>query len=114
MLAEESSAFTMRTDASSTVEWISPSVTAVLGWLPEELIGGNGLDFVHPDDLAAFSVGALRVGPGEKVTTRGRGRAADGSDRWVSQVTTPYYDDRRELVARIGGFQEIVAEVEAQ
>jgi diguanylate cyclase (GGDEF)-like protein/PAS domain S-box-containing protein len=114
MVAEESSAFTMRTDANSTVEWISPSVTSVLGWLPEELIGRNGLDFLYPDDLAAFRVGALRVGPGEKVTTRGRVRAADGSYRWVSQVTTPYYDGRGELVARISGFQEIDAEVEAQ
>jgi diguanylate cyclase (GGDEF)-like protein/PAS domain S-box-containing protein len=89
-------------------------VTSVLGWLPEELIGRNGLEFVHPDDLAAFRVGATRVGPGEKVTTRGRVRTADGSYRWVSQVATPCYDDKGELVARISGFQEIDAEVEAQ
>jgi PAS domain S-box-containing protein len=30
---------------------VSPSCEAVLGYTPEEMIGRNGADFIHPDDL---------------------------------------------------------------
>lgn len=33
------------------VEWVSPSITPTAGWLPEEVVGRNAVDLVHPDDL---------------------------------------------------------------
>ena len=38
-------------DAHGRVLWVSPSVEAVLGYRPEELVGSRGSDLVHPDDL---------------------------------------------------------------
>ena len=33
-----------------TIEYITPSVRGVMGYEPEELIGENAFDYVHPDD----------------------------------------------------------------
>ncbi|MBI3512877.1 MAG: MASE4 domain-containing protein [Proteobacteria bacterium] len=38
-------------DRTGTFIRVSPSVAAILGYRPEEWIGRNGADFVHPDDL---------------------------------------------------------------
>jgi hypothetical protein len=37
-------------DAGGSVAWVSPSVEAVLGYRPGELLDGPALDLVHPDD----------------------------------------------------------------
>ncbi|MBV8151376.1 MAG: PAS domain S-box protein, partial [Candidatus Eremiobacteraeota bacterium] len=38
-------------DRNCTVLYASPSVERVLGYAPEELVGRDGFDLVHPDDL---------------------------------------------------------------
>lgn len=38
------------TSAEGRVVWVSPSVEAMLGWQPAELVGRSLFDFVHPDD----------------------------------------------------------------
>ena len=35
-----------------TLRWVSPSVTAVLGWGPADLVGLSAAEIVHPDDEA--------------------------------------------------------------
>ena len=37
--------------ADGTIHFENPSVERLMGWTPEELIGKNGFDFVHPDDV---------------------------------------------------------------
>jgi PAS domain S-box-containing protein len=39
------------TDSKGVLVQVSPSVGNILGYLPEEMIGRNGVDFIHPDDL---------------------------------------------------------------
>ena len=39
------------TDRTGTFRRVSPSSLATLGYLPEEMIGHSGTEFVHPDDL---------------------------------------------------------------
>jgi PAS domain S-box-containing protein len=36
-----------------TIRFISPSIRDLTGYAPEEIVGLNGLDFVHPDDRKA-------------------------------------------------------------
>ena len=53
-------------DRDGIVRYESPAVEPVLGYKPEELIGSNGFDLIHPDDLAAGrsrfarGIGAIR------------------------------------------------------
>ena len=49
-------------DAAAAIKWVTPNSERLLGWTPEEVVGRNGLELVHPDDvelmldeLAAFS-----------------------------------------------------------
>jgi diguanylate cyclase (GGDEF)-like protein/PAS domain S-box-containing protein len=39
-------------DTAGVVQWLSPSVEAVLGYQPDALVGTSGSELVHPDDLA--------------------------------------------------------------
>jgi PAS domain S-box-containing protein len=39
------------TDSKGILVQVSPSVELILGRLPEEMIGCNGIEFLHPDDL---------------------------------------------------------------
>ncbi len=44
-----------RTDASGAIVWVSPSVTRVLGWEPEEMLGHTVADFTPSDEFAAHA-----------------------------------------------------------
>ena len=53
MLSEHSSDIVIQSDPDGVVTWVSPSVTAALGWEPAELLGQVLGGIAHPDDLAA-------------------------------------------------------------
>jgi diguanylate cyclase (GGDEF)-like protein/PAS domain S-box-containing protein len=114
LVAEESSDFTLRTVGDFVVDWISPSVTRILGWRPDEVVGHSGFDFFHPSDVGQAAEVAARGAAGETVSGRARLLCADGSYRWLSQISTPILDADGTLVARISGFQDVDAEVRAQ
>jgi len=44
------------TDSVGNLIQVSPSVTAILGYRPDEMVGHNGIEFIHPDDLASGRV----------------------------------------------------------
>jgi PAS domain S-box-containing protein len=50
-------------DAVGTVRWVSDSITAVLGYAPEEFVGTSVLTYLHPHD-AQTAVGLLEFGAG--------------------------------------------------
>ena len=52
LLAENASEMVFQTGADHLLSWVSPSVTRVLGWQPEQLLGHGLPEFIHPDDLA--------------------------------------------------------------
>jgi diguanylate cyclase (GGDEF)-like protein/PAS domain S-box-containing protein len=51
-LIENSSDVTTILNADGTIRYESPSVERILGYAPEDLIGKNLFDFIHPDDAA--------------------------------------------------------------
>ena len=53
-LIENSIDVTAIIDADLRVQYVSPSVTRVLGYAADELTGATSLDFVHPDDAAVI------------------------------------------------------------
>jgi PAS domain S-box-containing protein len=40
-------------DSAGTLIQVSPSVTAILGYRPDEMVGHNAIDYIHPEDLHA-------------------------------------------------------------
>jgi len=73
----------------SRIAYISPSVHAVLGWDPAELVGQRGTFFFHPDDVekhaAATAAMWARDAPTAAVMPLGmrRLRRADGGYLWM-------------------------------
>ena len=78
----------------STISWVSGSVTALLGWLPGDLIG-NSSEFLLRDDDHEVLV-ELREGPhaANAVTQRIEMRTAAGGWRWMDNSIRPIVDDR--------------------
>lgn len=115
LLVEESSDFLMRTvGTSGTIAWVSPSVTRVLGWKPEEAIGKSALEFLHPHDHPHAHDTRERMDAGERISGRQRVLCADGSYRWMSQIGRTLFNEQGEAIGRISSFQDIDAQVRAE
>lgn len=111
LLAENASDVVFRGNNSGMLEWISPSVTALVGWLPEQMIGRPFLEFIHPDDLATVSAAQQRLLQGERTTFETRIRTRDGGWRWVSIGAKAILSAAGQVEARVGGWRDIQSEV---
>lgn len=76
---ENSTDLIVRLDEHSIIRYISPSVTTMLGWQPEQMLGRPSADFRHPDDTGSVSESLAQ--PGLPVVSNRRLRHADGSYR---------------------------------
>ncbi len=82
-------------DASGIMRYASPALSPTIGWAPEEAIGRNPIDRVHPDDrssvLEAFRE-TLRL-PGQTHRVQYRSQHANGSWRTLLSSTRNLLDD---------------------
>ena len=82
-------------DAQGTIRYESPSVEPVLGYSPEDMVGQNAFDYIHPDDLErAWSIFVeimKRSGAGGPVEVRVR--HADGSWRYLEATVNNLLSD---------------------
>lgn len=78
------------TDSGGAWVYLSPSVTEMFGWTPGELIGRNGVEYVHPDDAVLYSRGIdlLRKGR-EMLAGSFRMRHRNGHYVWVETISRP-------------------------
>ena len=72
-------------EADGTIRYESPSIERILGYRPEELVGKNAFDYVHPDDVEQtfheFAKGLNN--PGSRPSAQFRFKHADGSWRYM-------------------------------
>lgn len=74
--------------------YVSPTSQSVLGTPPEEYLGKNAFDFIHPDDKAAVIGGFEQVSIEQRVELAPfRFLHKDGSWRWVETVITDLTND---------------------
>jgi diguanylate cyclase (GGDEF)-like protein/PAS domain S-box-containing protein len=93
---------------------VSPSVTDVLGWAPEDLVGRSPLEFAHPDDLPSGRSPEEMLTGEEVRTARHRMRGTAGSYRWFETTMRPVHDADGRFVGRVGRVRDIEAEVRAE
>ncbi|MCS6851416.1 MAG: PAS domain S-box protein [Gemmataceae bacterium] len=79
-LVENSSDAIVVSAPDGTIRYVSPPITRLTGWLPDELLGRNGWDFIHPDDLvwAHDEWAKCLATPGQFISKEFRWRAKDG------------------------------------
>lgn len=107
LLEEAGSAFVVETDRQRRMCWVSPAVHAVLGWMPQELIGACLTDLLHPQETLENE---LLTGRRQRLL---RLRARDGSDRWMRLLCWPLKGEGPIPSHWIIGFQD-VSELVAQ
>ena len=82
-------------DSDGSIRYESPSIEWALGYKPEELIGQNVFDFIHPEDLPSvmttFAERSQIAGPAPPVEARFRHK--DGSWRVIEAVGTNLLED---------------------
>jgi len=111
LLAENSSDVVMVSNERSELLWISDSVTALVGWRPEELSGALSKQYVHPDDLQLLAEAQrLLDGDSHFATVTIRMRTKDGTYRWLA-VTARAVDGEDGRV-RITSWRDAQREVE--
>ena len=84
LLAENATDVVTRHDPQGRYLYVSPSVTAVTGWSPEELLGRSCFDVIHPDDADALIAELAGAALGRRVVTIDyRLGCRDGGYVWV-------------------------------
>lgn len=85
LLAVHATDVVQRMGIDGTIRYVSPSVTRLLGWRPDELVGKPAADFCHPDDQPVTDA-VLAAGDGQLVTSQRRLRRADGGHVWIEST----------------------------
>src|SRR5438552_5006189 len=83
-IEENSSDIIALINAENIVTYVSPSITPLLGYTPEEIAGCHALALAHPDDLDTMQwvLGEIGQSPGTSMRAEYRLRCKDGSWRW--------------------------------
>lgn len=114
-LVENSADITALVDAQGIVTYVSPSITPIMGYTPEEFIGCSALVIVHPDDLFTMQqvLGGILQSPGSSLSAEYRLRCKDGSWRWFEGRGTNLLHDP-DVGAIVGNFRDITQRKEAE
>lgn len=94
--------------------WVSPSVTATLGWSVEEWLA-RGIDaHVHPEDAPIVSDCRAAIAGGARSVVELRLRARDGTYRWVQVNAGPFLDANGHRDGIVASFRTIDEQVAAR
>ncbi len=84
MIANISDVITI-VDRNGIITYESPNIERLLGWGYEYLIGKQGFDFIHPDDVKLMrrSFQEVLKSKGSSIFAECRYRTKDGGYKWV-------------------------------
>ena len=84
---------TARLSLEGTVKWISPSVLNLLGRRPEEIVGHNIDEFIHPADIVRLGPIIEKVSAGDLGHLEARILTVAGEEKWVAANAKPLFDE---------------------
>ena len=95
-------------------EWCSDSITDLLGWSPDDVVGKRIDAFVHPEDLA--SILTYRSDSPDATTAQFlvRLRHRDGTYRWISISARRFFDKNRGTPRMVSSWRDVQSLVEAR
>jgi diguanylate cyclase (GGDEF)-like protein/PAS domain S-box-containing protein len=112
LLAEASSDVIVLADINGKRRYVSPAITTVLGWEPEELLGHDYRQIVHPDDTAKLAELMENCREGKPIETLAyRCLKKGGSYLWMEANIRLY---RNELTGEPIGFVNVVRDISSR
>ncbi len=102
-------------DRNGINRYKSPNIEKWFGWKPEDVVGFNTWDNVHPDDLEKGQtfIGALARTPYASGTTEVRYRCKDGSYKWIEITIVNLLHDTS-INGFLGNYQDITERKRAE
>ncbi len=94
-ILKHSSDYVLITDGMGKVKYVSPAVERMMGYTPDELIGIDAFETVHPDDVefAANALSKTITDPDEEVTVEFRAITNDGTVKWLEARGSNFLED---------------------
>lgn len=111
LLAEYAMDVVFRGNNDGITQWVSESVSRLLGRSPAELVGQRFTDLVHPSDLARARAVQEQLLTGVGATYEARMATADGAWRWLEITAHPVRDDAGVVIGHAGGWRDVHARV---
>lgn len=101
--------------ADGRLIWESPSATSMLGFEPNQFIGGNMFELMHPDDVGWTSEAFAQLvkQPGAKRRETFRLRNKNGEWLWVEAIATNMLEDA-DVGAVVLNYRDITARRRAE
>lgn len=78
-----------------TIKYISPNIEKFFGWKPEDLVGTDGRETVHPEDIERIHKDfiTLTEKDNKSVTNEYRFKCKDGSYKWIELTAVNCIND---------------------
>lgn len=114
LVADHASDVIFLVGPDGTYEWVSPSISEVLGWDPTDALGRSFVDFVHPDDVPRLREARAHAVNGLSQMEDLRFRRPDGAYLWMSGRARQLDDDDGNLAARVVALRDVHEQVRAQ
>ena len=115
LLAENSLDVVMRVAANDRIEWISSSLTTVLGWQPAACVGHSALEFLATEESRErYLRDKARVLAGQGTVTRVQILDAGGEVHWAEVHSSPYRTPQGRIEGMVSSTRLIDAEVSAE
>ncbi len=96
-------------DRDGKFTFCSDAVRTILGYAPEEMVGTNAAQHVHPEDLAALDFAMHTLGPNQRTAAnlQARWRHRNGSYRWLERNMLALLGDDGHVVGFRGSERDI-------
>ena len=98
----------IQVDSVGRFVYISPSLYTITGWQPEELLGTNIFDLVHPEDAAnALDIVRECIREGTSGRAEFRFKTRQDGYKWLEGIGRANYNDSGEMIGGIINYREI-------
>jgi PAS domain S-box-containing protein len=114
MLAENASDVVADLTVDAVLQWVSPSVEAVLGWRPEQVNGMSIVELIHPDDRESDAQWRKSMAVATALPLEVRALTGDGSYRWVSVGLRPRTAADGSIVGWVSALRDVHEQVLAR
>jgi len=112
LLADNSRDIICLHSADSRYVYLSPSCSMVLGYDPEELIGTDPWELVHPDDLKPMQeIAGKKTLEGKSALMAYRIRKKSGDYIWVESVSQSIIGDEGEIIGFVTSSRDITERI---